>query len=102
VGGRRGRRAGARAGGGPPRLRAANLTFTSGATEAVNLALKGAAAAYAGKKDHLVTVATEHKAVLESCAALERTGWRLTVLPVDRRGALDLARLRGGRHRATR
>lgn len=71
-----------------------NLVFTSGATEAVNLALKGTAAAYAGRKRHLVTVATEHKAVLEAAAALERQGWRLTVLGVDRHGRLDLDALR--------
>jgi cysteine desulfurase len=71
-----------------------NLTFTGGATEAVNLALKGAAAAYEGRKRHLVTVATEHKAVLEAARSLEREGWRLTVLGVDRRGLLDLDALR--------
>ena len=70
-----------------------NITFTSGATEAINLALKGAAAAYAGPKDHIITVATEHKAVLEAAAALERTGWRLTTLAVSPAGEIDLARL---------
>ncbi len=71
-----------------------NLTFTAGATEAVNLALKGTAAAYGSRKDHLVTVATEHKAVLEAARALERDGWRVTVLPVEPDGLLDLDRLR--------
>lgn len=69
------------------------LCFTGGASEAVNLALKGAAAAHRGKKDHLVTVATEHQAVLEACAALERQGFRLTVLGVREDGLIDLEAL---------
>jgi cysteine desulfurase len=73
---------------------ARNLIFTSGATEAINLALKGAAAAYAGPKDHVVTVATEHKAVLEGCSALERAGWRITVVPVEQTGQVDPDRVR--------
>lgn len=71
-----------------------NLTFTGGATEAINLAMKGAAAAYRGQKDHLVTVATEHKAVLETARALERGGFDVTMLGVDRAGRLDLGALR--------
>jgi cysteine desulfurase len=66
-----------------------DVVFTSGATEANNLAIKGAAKARQGERDHLVTVATEHKAVLDPMASLERDGWRVTVLPVDRHGLLD-------------
>ncbi|MDX1531160.1 MAG: cysteine desulfurase family protein, partial [Rhodothermales bacterium] len=70
------------------------LCFTGGASEAVNLGIKGAAAAYGSKKDHLITVATEHKAVLEACRALEADGWRLTVLGVREDGLVDLDELR--------
>lgn len=70
------------------------LVFTSGATEAVALALCGAGAVYGGRKHHVVTVATEHKAVLETCQAMERDGYAVTVLPVERDGTLDLDRLR--------
>ncbi|MGE0041297.1 MAG: cysteine desulfurase family protein [Vicinamibacterales bacterium] len=69
------------------------IIFTSGATEAVNLAIKGAAEAHradGGSRDHIVTVATEHKAVLDSCRRLETRGWRVTVLGVDAEGMLDL------------
>jgi cysteine desulfurase len=70
------------------------VIFTSGATEANNLAVKGAARFHrALGKDHIVTVASEHKCVLESCRALVREGFRLTVLPVDARGFVDLAAL---------
>jgi cysteine desulfurase len=68
------------------------IVFTSGATEANNLALKGAAHFHrALGKDHVVTLATEHKCVLESCRALGEEGFRITVLPVGRDGLLDLA-----------
>ncbi|NBC17035.1 MAG: aminotransferase class V-fold PLP-dependent enzyme [Bacteroidetes bacterium] len=66
------------------------ITFTSGATEALNLALKGVAEAYARKGQHVVTVQTEHKAVLDACQALERSGVEVTYLPVDADGRLDL------------
>ena len=66
-----------------------DVVFTSGATEANNLAIKGAAKARQGERDHLVTVATEHKAVLDPMASLETDGWRVTVLPVDRHGLID-------------
>lgn len=69
------------------------LVFTSGATEGDNLALKGVAEMYARKGDHIVTVATEHKAVLDTCAYLEKIGKRVTYLPVDRGGMIDLDRL---------
>jgi cysteine desulfurase len=67
------------------------IIFTSGATEANNLAVKGAARFHrALGKDHIVTVATEHKCVLESAKAMAAEGCRLTVLPVDARGLVDL------------
>jgi cysteine desulfurase len=70
------------------------IIFTSGATEANNLAIKGAARFHrALGKDHIVTVASEHKCVLESCHALVREGFRLTVLPVDEGGFVELAAL---------
>ncbi|HYM03292.1 MAG TPA: aminotransferase class V-fold PLP-dependent enzyme [Stellaceae bacterium] len=70
------------------------IVFTSGATESNNLALKGAARFHrALGKDHIVTLATEHKCVLESCAALRREGFRVSVLPVDAGGLVDVAAL---------
>jgi cysteine desulfurase len=74
---------------------AREIIFTSGATESNNLALKGAAEAYKDRGNHIVTCATEHRAVLDSCKALERCGFTVTYLPVDRAGRLDLDRLRG-------
>jgi cysteine desulfurase len=62
------------------------VVFTSGATESDNLAIKGVAGLYRSRGDHIVTAATEHKAVLDPCRRLEREGFRLTVLPVDRFG----------------
>ena len=67
------------------------LVWTSGATESNNLAIKGAARFYQQKGRHLVTVATEHKAVLDSMHALERDGWTVTVLPVAADGRVDPA-----------
>ena len=70
------------------------IVFTSGATESNNLALKGAARFHrALGKDHIVTLATEHKCVLESCAALQREGFRVSVLSVDARGLVDVTAL---------
>ena len=65
------------------------LVFTSGATEANNLAIKGLVAPLAGRGAHVVTCATEHKAVLDPCAALARAGFTVTVIPVDRDGRVD-------------
>ena len=65
------------------------LVWTSGATESNNLAIKGAAQFYKGKGKHLVTVATEHKAVLDSMREMERQGWEVTVLPVLPSGLID-------------
>jgi cysteine desulfurase len=73
---------------------AKELVWTSGATESNNLAIKGAAQFYQQKGRHLVTVATEHKAVLDSMHALERGGWTVTVLPVGADGRLDPAVLK--------
>jgi len=69
------------------------LVFTSGATESLNLAIKGAAARYATKGRHIITCATEHRAVLDTCAHLQRQGAELTVLGVDAWGGLDLTEL---------
>ena len=70
------------------------IVFTSGATESNNLAIKGIARFYRDRKNHVVTVATEHKCVLESCKRLESEGFRVTYLPVDAGGLIDLGRLR--------
>jgi cysteine desulfurase len=69
------------------------IVFTSGATEAVNLAIRGAAAVYAGKGRHIVTCETEHAAVLDTCRSLEKSGFEVTLLPVDSQGRLGLEAL---------
>ena len=69
-----------------------DVIFTSGATEANNLAIKGAAMARR-ERDHLVTVTTEHTAVLDPMTRLAQDGWRVTVLPVNASGLLDLTAL---------
>ena len=66
------------------------VIFTSGATEANNLAIKGAARFRKAERPHVVTCATEHKCVLESCRQLEREGFRVDVLPVKADGLIDL------------
>ena len=66
------------------------IVWTSGATESNNLALKGAANFYSGKGKHLITVNTEHKAVLDTCRELERQGFEVTYLDVQENGLLDL------------
>jgi cysteine desulfurase len=70
------------------------IVFTSGATESNNLALKGVAEAYAAAGDHIITTAIEHKAILDTCRHLEKSGVRVTYLPVERDGLLDLAKFR--------
>jgi cysteine desulfurase len=65
------------------------IVFTSGATESVNLAIKGVAEAYASRGRHLITAATEHRAVLDTCGVLEKHGFSVTVLPVDRQGLVS-------------
>lgn len=69
------------------------IIFTSGATESDNLALVGAARRYADRGRHIITCATEHKAVLDTAAYLEGTGMRVTYLPVDRFGMVDMDEL---------
>ena len=70
------------------------IVFTSGATESINLAIKGVAEAYATKGNHIVTISTEHKAVLDTCSHLQKQGMEITVLPVLSDGTLDLSILR--------
>jgi cysteine desulfurase len=69
------------------------IVFTSGATEANNLAIKGVAEAYFSKGQHIVTVATEHKAVLDPCEYLQNMGFEITILPVQKDGLIDLEQL---------
>ncbi|MDH5708746.1 MAG: IscS subfamily cysteine desulfurase [Hylemonella sp.] len=69
------------------------IVWTSGATESNNLALKGAAHFYQGKGKHLITVKTEHKAVLDPCRELERQGFEVTYLEVQEDGLLDMDKL---------
>ncbi|MFA5243598.1 MAG: IscS subfamily cysteine desulfurase [Sulfuricella sp.] len=66
------------------------IVWTSGATESNNLAIKGAAHFYSGKGKHLITVATEHKAVLDTCRELERQGYEVTYLIPESNGLIDL------------
>jgi cysteine desulfurase len=72
---------------------AKEIVFTSGATESNNLAIKGVAQFYKTKRDHIVTVVTEHKCVLDTCRHLEQDGFRVTYLPVLKNGLVDLAEL---------
>jgi cysteine desulfurase len=71
------------------------IVFTSGATESNNMALKGVAHFYKDKKDHIITVVTEHKCVLDSARHLEQEGFTVTYLPVLKNGLIDLDQLRG-------
>jgi cysteine desulfurase len=70
------------------------IVFTSGATESNNLALKGIAEMYAEKGNHIITAATEHKAILDTCKRLEKHGIRVTYLPVQANGLVDLEMLK--------
>lgn len=70
------------------------IVFTSGATESDNLAIKGVAQAYREKGNHVVTCVTEHKAVLDSCKVLEKSGFEVSYLPVPSDGIVDLQRVR--------
>jgi cysteine desulfurase len=70
------------------------VIFTSGATESNNLALKGVAHFYKAQKNHIITCVTEHKCVLDSCRHLEQEGFKITYLPVQANGIIDLNILR--------
>jgi cysteine desulfurase len=70
------------------------IIFTSGATESDNLALKGVAQMYKKKGNHIITQATEHKAVLDTCKRLEKEGFQVTYLPVDRFGQVSADQIR--------
>lgn len=67
------------------------IVFTSGATESTNLAIKGVFEMYGAKGNHIITLQTEHKAVLDSCRHLEKFGAEVTYLPVDTKGQVDPA-----------
>lgn len=69
------------------------IIFTSGATEAANLAIKGVHGMYAAKGSHIITAATEHKAVLDTCKHIEKSGGEVTYLPVKTDGLIDLPAL---------
>jgi cysteine desulfurase len=70
------------------------IIFTSGATESNNLAIKGVAKFYGDQKNHIITVVTEHKCVLESCRALQQDGFDVTYLSVQENGLIDLNALK--------
>ncbi|MEH2421071.1 MAG: aminotransferase class V-fold PLP-dependent enzyme [Nostoc sp.] len=70
------------------------IVFTSGATEANNLAIKGVAEAYFKKGQHIITVATEHSAVIDPCNYLKTLGFEITILPVQKDGLIDLTELK--------
>ena len=71
---------------------AKEVVFTSGATESINLAIRGLME-LSSYKGHIITVTTEHKAILDTCKAMEKKGTEVTYLPVDTEGILDLERL---------
>ena len=73
---------------------AKEIIFTSGATESDNLALKGVAEMYREKGNHIITAVTEHKAILDTCKRLEKEGFRVTYLPVQQDGRIDLEDLK--------
>ena len=70
------------------------IVFTSGATESDNLAIKGVAGMYREKGNHIITQVTEHKAVLDTCKRLEKEGFEVTYLPVEKDGRINLEDLR--------
>ncbi|HEV2646166.1 MAG TPA: IscS subfamily cysteine desulfurase [Acidobacteriaceae bacterium] len=73
---------------------AKEIIFTSGATESNNLALKGIAEMYREKGNHIITQVTEHKAILDTCKKLEKQGFRVTYLPVQADGLIDVVDLK--------
>ena len=68
---------------------AREIVFTSGATESINLAIKGVSEKFKAKGRHIITQVTEHNAVLDTCSALEKRGWEITILPVQQNGLID-------------
>jgi cysteine desulfurase len=70
------------------------IVFTSGATESTNLAIKGVAQMYREKGNHIITQVTEHKATLDTCKSLEKFGYEVTYLPVEKDGRINLDDLR--------
>ncbi|MGA8143152.1 MAG: IscS subfamily cysteine desulfurase [Candidatus Acidiferrales bacterium] len=70
------------------------IVFTSGATESTNLAIKGVAEMYREKGNHIITQVTEHKATLDTCKRLEKYGYEVTYLPVEKDGRINLDELR--------
>src|SRR5438874_9048471 len=70
------------------------IIFTSGATESSNLAIKGVAGMYKKKGNHVITQVTEHKATLDTCKRLERDGFQVTYLPVDKYGQVHPEQVR--------
>jgi len=68
---------------------AREIVFTSGATESINLAIKGVSEKLEAKGRHIITQATEHNAVLDTCSTLEKRGWEITILPVQQNGLID-------------
>jgi cysteine desulfurase len=70
------------------------IIFTSGATESDNLAIKGVAEMYREKGNHIITAVTEHKAVLDTCKRLEKNGYRVTYMAVQKDGLIDLEELK--------
>jgi cysteine desulfurase len=73
---------------------AKEIIFTSGATEATNLAIKGVAEMYRERGNHIITQMTEHKATLDTCKKLEKSGYRITYLPVQADGLIDMEDLK--------
>src|SRR3989442_12443506 len=73
---------------------AKEIVFTSGATESDNLAIKGVAEMYREKGNHIITAVTEHKAVIDTCKRLEKEGYRVTYLPVQKDGRISLDELK--------
>lgn len=72
-----------------------NIIFTSGATESINLAIQGVAAEYKSKGNHIITVKTEHNAVLDTCKHLEKNGYEISYIPIDFDGNLKLDMIEG-------